>query len=69
MKFFIVTIILLFSVLNNSTLIAATVLGTGSSALLGNDLTDPEDNGVDSGTNGSNFNWTSINASSKNFCW
>jgi len=65
MKFFIVTIILLFSVLNNSTLIAATVLGTGSGALLGNDLTDPEDNGVDSGTNGSNFNWTSINASSK----
>ena len=65
MKFFIVTIILLFSVLNNSTLIAATVLGTGSGSLLGNDLTDPEDNGVDSGTNGSNFNWTSINASSK----
>ena len=65
MKFFILTIILLFSVLNNSTLIAATVLGTGSGALLGNDLTDPEDNGVDSGTNGSNFNWTSINASSK----
>ena len=54
MKFFIVTIILLFSVLNNSTLIAATVLGTGSGSLLGNDLTDPEDNGVDSGTNGSN---------------
>ena len=66
MKFFIVAIILLFSFLNNSTLIAATVLGTGSSALLGNDLTDPEDNGVDSGTNGSNFNWISINASSKN---
>ena len=65
MKFFIITTILLFSVLNNSTLIAATVLGTGSGALLGNDLTDPEDNGVDSGTNGSNFNWTSINASSK----
>ena len=65
MKFFILTIILLFSVLNNSTLIAATVLGTGSGALLGNDLTDPEDNGVDSGTNGSNFNWTSINASSQ----
>ena len=65
MKFFIITTILLFSVLNNSTLIAATVLGTGSGSLLGNDLTDPEDNGVDSGTNGSNFNWTSINASSK----
>ena len=65
MKFFIIKIILLFSFLNNSTLIAATVLGTGSGALLGNDLTDPEDNGVDSGTNGSNFNWTSINASSK----
>ena len=65
MKFFILTIIFFFSVLNNSTLIAATVLGTGSGALLGNDLTDPEDNGVDSGTNGSNFNWTSINASSQ----
>ena len=63
-KFFILTIILLFSVLNNSTLIAATVLGTGSNALLGNDLTDPEDDGDDSETDGLNFNWTSINTSS-----
>ena len=43
---------------------AYTVLGTGSGALLGGDLTDPENNGVD-GSN-TNWNWTSINASSEN---
>ena len=43
---------------------ALTVLGTGTGALLGGDLTDPEDDGNDS--NGSGFNWLSTAASSEN---
>ena len=39
------------------------VLGTGTAALIGGDLTDPEDDGVD-GAN-TNWNWTSISASSE----
>ena len=39
------------------------VLGTGTDALIGGDLTDPEDDGVD-GAN-TNWNWTSISASSE----
>ena len=39
------------------------VLGTGTAALIGGDLTDPEDDGVD-GEN-TNWNWTSISASSE----
>ena len=39
------------------------VLGTGAAALIGGDLTDPEDDGVD-GEN-TNWNWTSISASSE----
>jgi hypothetical protein len=45
---------------------AITVLGTGNSALLGGDLTDPEDDGNDSSPSGSNFNWLSTAASSEN---
>ncbi len=37
---------------------AFTVLGSGTSALLGNDLTDPENNGSD--LTGTNFNWVTI---------
>lgn len=43
------------------------ILGTGTGALLQSDLTDPENNGNDSTPNGSNFNWVSINSSSKSF--
>ena len=42
----------------------ATVLGTGTGALLGGDLTDPENDGVDS--TASNFNWVSTAASIEN---
>ena len=45
---------------------AFTVLGTGSSALLGGDLTDPEDDGDDSTAAGTGFNWVSTTASEKN---
>jgi len=45
---------------------AFVVLGTGSSALLGGDLTDPEDNGNDTSASGTNFNWLSTAASSEN---
>ena len=46
---------------------ARVMLGTGTSSLIGGDLTDPEDDGVD-GTDGAagNWNWTSILASSEN---
>ena len=53
-----------FLFLKNSN--SETILGLGTGALLGGDLTDPEDDGDDSTANGSNFNWVSINASSKN---
>lgn len=43
---------------------ALTVLGTGSGALLGGDLTDPENDGNDS--NGTGFNWLTTAASSEN---
>ncbi|MFT5524912.1 MAG: hypothetical protein ACI9HK_002876, partial [Pirellulaceae bacterium] len=42
----------------------ATVLGVGTGSLLGGDLTDPENDGVDSSA--SNFNWVSTAASSEN---
>ena len=51
-----------------------TLLGTGSAALLQNDLTDPENDGVEGPTEvgppqtaGSGFNWVSINASEENY--
>ena len=61
-------IFLLFSILNISTLKAATSLGSGSGSnneLIGGDLTDPEDNGVDGSD--TNWNWTSIVASEENY--
>src|SRR5436190_17086015 len=39
-------------------------LGAGTGALLGGDLTDPENNGVDGAA--TNWNWVSIVASSEN---
>ena len=62
---FFVKIILTILILSlSSQLQASSILGTGSGALLGGDLTDPENNGID-GTDGSggNWNWTSIDAS------
>ncbi len=41
------------------------VLGTGTAALLGSDLTDPENNGNDATATGTNFNWTTITSSSE----
>ncbi|HWB02891.1 MAG TPA: lamin tail domain-containing protein [Verrucomicrobiales bacterium] len=43
---------------------AFTSLGAGTGALLGSDLTDPENNGSDA--SGTGFNWVSIQASSEN---
>lgn len=44
------------------------VLGTGTGALLGGDLTDPENNGIETPTTtGTNFNWVTISASSEEF--
>jgi methionine-rich copper-binding protein CopC/uncharacterized protein YhjY with autotransporter beta-barrel domain len=60
--FFLLLETFLFSKISHS----ATILGTGTGALLGGDLTDPEDDGNDGTASGSNFNWVSINASSKN---
>ncbi len=42
-----------------------TALGTGTAALLGGDLTDPENNGSDATSAGTGFNWASITASSE----
>ena len=51
-----------------------TLLGTGTAALLQNDLTDPENDGVEGPTEvgppqtaGTGFNWISINASEENY--
>ena len=44
---------------------SVTVLGTGTNALIGDDLTDPGNDGVD-GQN-LNWDWTSISASSENY--
>ena len=63
--FLIIKVILfLFLIESEISVNAATILGTGTGALLGGDLTDPEDNGVDGAD--SNWNWTSINASVEN---
>lgn len=43
---------------------AYTVRGAGTTALIGGDLTDPEDNGVDGAM--TNWNWVSISATSEN---
>ena len=51
-----------------------TLLGVGTGALLQNDLTDPENDGVEGPTEpgppqtaGTDFNWVSINASEENY--
>ena len=44
---------------------SVTVLGTGTSALIGDDLTDPGNDGVDGQNIG--WDWTSISASSENY--
>ncbi len=44
---------------------ALTVLGAGTAALLGGDLTDPENDGNDA--TGAGFNWVSTAASSENY--
>lgn len=45
--------------------VAVTSLGTGTGALLGSDLTDPENDIDDSTSAGANFNWISATASSE----
>lgn len=59
--------IFLFDLGRVSEVNARVILGTGTSSLIGGDLTDPEDDGID-GTDGAagNWNWTSILASSEN---
>ncbi len=59
--FKIIFFLIFFSWINVS--YSVEVLGTGTLALIGGDLTDPEDDGVD-GEN-TNWNWTSISASSE----
>ena len=44
-----------------------TALGTGTAALLGGDLTDPENNGSDATATGTGFNWASISSSSESY--
>ncbi len=59
--------VFLFDLEKVSEVNAKVILGTGASSLIGGDLTDPEDDGID-GTDGAagNWNWTSILASSEN---
>ncbi len=47
--------------------VLATVLGVGTTALIGNDLTDPENDLVDDVNDGAgaNFNWVSVDANSE----
>jgi hypothetical protein len=48
--------------------VVVTVLGTGTGALLGGDLTDREDNGIESANpNDSGFDWVSVTSSSRSF--
>ena len=54
-------LVLLFSTASAG---AFSVLGAGTGALLGGDLTDPENNGVDGAA--TNWNWTTISATSEN---
>ena len=57
----IITFLILIGMSENS--YSVTVLGTGTSALVGDDLTDPENDGVDGAH--TNWNWSSISASSE----
>ncbi len=61
LKLFIFLIIIGWS----ETSYSVTVLGTGTSALIGDDLTDPGNDGVDGQNIG--WDWTSISASSENY--
>ncbi len=62
-KFFFKIIFLLFFLSWSNISYSVQVLGTGVENLLGGDLTDPENDGVDGAH--TNWNWTSINASSE----
>ena len=62
-KIFFFLIILSWNNVSNS----VEVLGTGTGALLGGDLTDPEDDGIDE--ENTNWNWTSIDANSTHKSW
>jgi len=64
MNSFLIRIIFFFLILSwNNVSNSVEILGTGASALVGGDLTDPEDDGVDGAH--TNWNWSSISASSE----
>ena len=63
--FYLVQFLILIILLYPSNSYSRQILGTDTSALIGGDLTDPENNGVD-GSN-TNWNWTSILASVENY--
>ena len=44
-----------------------TILGSGTAALLDSDLTDPENNGNDSVSQGLDFNWSAITSSNESY--
>ncbi len=65
-KLWILTLYIFLCIIGwSKTSYSVTVLGTGTNALMGDDLTDPDGNGVD-GQN-LNWDWTSISASSENY--
>ena len=63
--FYFIQFIILIILFYTSNSFSREILGTGTGALIGGDLTDPENNGVD-GSN-TNWNWTSIVASVENY--
>ena len=63
--FYLIQFLILIILLYPSNSYSRQILGTGTSALIGGDLTDPENNGTD-GSN-TNWNWTSIVASQENY--
>ena len=64
MRSFFIKIIFLIIALSWSNIShSVSILGTGSGALQGGDLTDPENDGVDGSH--TNWNWSSISASSE----
>ncbi|MDC3146032.1 Ig-like domain-containing protein, partial [Candidatus Pelagibacter sp.] len=64
MNSFLIRTIFFFFILSwNNVSNSVEVLGTGAGALMGGDLTDPEDDGVDGAD--TNWNWSSISASSE----
>ena len=62
-RIFFLIIFLLFSLSWSNISYSVQILGTGAESLLGGDLTDPENDGVDGAH--TNWNWTSIDASSE----